>query len=126
MTTMIDRSVMRRQAALYAEALMDTPTSDLIAGALLEAETTLVAHYAKADVAFTMDWWGRFCGQPILVNKLRARDNPIIHLNSLIHSETLAAMSDCPRCRRPACICPPGITTQPLWGDDPRGCGCLG
>jgi hypothetical protein len=79
--TDVDRAVFSRQMALYYDAYMTA------------AEERVVARYAQRDVDMTLGWWRRFCGQPILVNKLRGRHNAILELNDLIHPETLEKMA---------------------------------
>jgi hypothetical protein len=55
-------------------------------------QTLVAGDYALRDVDYTMTWWRRFAGEPVLVNKLRGRDNAILELNDLIRPETLERM----------------------------------
>lgn len=100
------RAIFDRQMALYYDAYVGA------------AEQRVVASYALRDVDFTMEWWKRFAGEPVLVNKLRGRaTQTLFSLNYLVHPETIAAMTP------PT----PTVTSQPLYDDDWRayGCGCV-
>lgn len=67
-----------------------------------ELEEKALANYARADAEYTMAWWRRHAGEPVLVNKLRGRANQtLFSLNELIHPETIAAMT----LQSPGCGC---------------------
>lgn len=84
------RAIFDRQMALYYDAYMAAP------------EERVVASYAQRDADFSMTWWRRFAGEPVLVNKLRGRANQtLFSLNELIHPETIAAMTP----ESPGCGC---------------------
>jgi hypothetical protein len=101
----------KRQAALYAQALSAEIRHQY-------PEPLPAGDYALRDVDYTMTWWKRFTGEPVLVNKLRGRaQQTIFSLNDLIHPGTIDAMTPTP----------PTVTSQPLYDDDCRayGCGCV-
>lgn len=90
------RGVMSRQAALYAQGLFESyrechpmPVGDFDLSA---AEERFMARYAPADIRYAMRWWERH-GPPILVNRLRHRDNQIVMLNDIIRPETIERMT---------------------------------
>lgn len=127
----MSRDVIRRQAAAYSQAIFDSygdclplPAGDykVDSAKLSEAwdEVDRVAGYAERDVQWTMnqykDWYKTYVapGPPVLINKFRGRaQQAIFTLNDLVHPSTIQAMSG------------PGVTSQPLWDDNPRGCGCV-
>jgi len=87
-----DRAVFDRQMALYYDAYLAAP------------EQRVVASYARRDADFTMTWWKRFTGEPVLVNKLRGRaQQAIFSLNDLIHPGTIERMT--PEPQTPGCGC---------------------
>lgn len=120
--------IIDRQAALYAEGLFQgyRHCQPMPVGCPSQIDDSVV-------VPSLTELWTQWLGElspPVPMNKLRGKGGQITCLNDLIRPETLAVMGDCPRCHRPACICPPGVntrvTSQPLYDDDWRayGCGC--
>lgn len=69
----------------------------------------------QGDIDLTMTWWRRYCGEPVLINRLRGRDNVIYELNDLIHPEMLAKMTAAPKLRQ-------GVF--PIYPWETPGCGC--
>lgn len=90
------RGVMSRQAALYSAGIFESyrechpmPVGDFDFSA---AEERFMARYAPADIRYSMDWWGRM-GTPVLVNRLRPKNDQIVYLNNMIRPETLERMT---------------------------------
>jgi len=89
---------LRLQASLYAQGIFESyrgvrpmPAGVINHEAIREAEEAFLQHYSSRDAAFTMDWWNRMYGRPILVNRLTRRE--YMSYNDLIRPGTLAAMT---------------------------------
>lgn len=119
--TMHEWGAIKRQAALYRHGLFESyravqpmPAGVIDGEAISSAEDTLLRPYSEGDAAFTMHWWNKMYGRPVLVNKVTRRE--YMSYTDLVRPETLAAMAhptptmgNCAVCRRPTCICPPGL-----------------
>jgi hypothetical protein len=89
---------LRVQASLYAQGIFKSyraeqpvPAAVIDGEALPSAEDALLRHYGEADAAFTMHWWNRMYGRPVLVNRLTRAE--YMGYNDLIRPETLVAMT---------------------------------
>lgn len=119
--TMQEWGAIKRQAALYRHGLFESyrevqpmPAGVIDGEAMPSAGDALLRPYGEADAAFTMHWWNKKFGVPVLVNKVTRRE--YMSYTDVIRPETLAAMArptptmgNCAVCRRPSCICPPGL-----------------
>lgn len=81
--------IYKRQAAVYARAVREQYRNSLP----LPPGDYILAPYSEFDAALTMEWWRKFHGQPVLVNRLRAKNDQIVYLNDMIRPETLARMA---------------------------------
>ena len=88
-TSVVPDGLLALQASVYARAIMEQYKDCL---PLPAGEYTL-APYVEADAVYTMEWWQKFHGSPVLINKLRTKDNQIVYLNDMIRPETLAKMT---------------------------------
>lgn len=89
---------LRAQAKLYARGIFESyreaqpmPAGVINDQVICDAEDALLRYYSSRDVAFTMDWWARMYGQPVLVNRLTRIE--YLSYNDLIRPETLSAMA---------------------------------
>lgn len=121
--TMQEWGAIKRQAALYRHGLFESyrevqpmPAGVIDGEAISNAEAALLRHYSEADLAnlTALSWWNKKFGVPVLVNKVTKRE--YMSYTDLVRPETLAAMArptptmgNCAVCRRPTCICPPGL-----------------